>query len=144
MESVDVRRIMKKEAIKTHLTHEVLQLKKKITMLKEEQEGEIAHLTNKYYDECERNDELQEEVRCLQDRVTHKDLFIKALLNRVREAEEENKVLRINLETACQKNKPKVTCDRATQVSFARKQFRKIGKTFRGFTRSNRVAPFIA
>jgi len=54
MESIDVRRIMKKEAIKSHLITEVLQLKKKINFIQEEHVSEIENLTDKYYDECER------------------------------------------------------------------------------------------
>lgn len=144
MDSVDVRRIMKREAIKTHLNTEVIQLKKKMMLLEEEHKGEIADLTDKYYDECERNDELLEEVSCLRDRVIHKNLFIKALLNRVREAEQENKVLKISLQTECKQNEIKLTSEKTTQVSFPRKQIKRIRKTFRSFTRSNRVAPFLA
>jgi len=68
-------------------------------------------------------------------------LFVKALLDRVRVCEKENKAFRIDLARECEKP-PTVTLSKGTQVSFPRRQIGRIRKTFRSFTRSNRIAPF--
>ena len=161
MESINVRKVMIAEGIKTELLKEIAALKETIVTLKKQHSAEIEKAAENYYMECDENDKLREVVKTLEKTVSLKDRLVKSLMKRLRKAQkEETEMLHnnnINRSFNDEKKLEKLICDirrvktdtavvtserYKTFLQHQTSSFRKIINRFSPF-RSTKVAPFI-
>lgn len=100
METIDIRKVIIKEGVKVELENEVKGLRAQMEEMKNQYIAEIENVTEDYYMESEKNDQLREEISLLKEKITLKDRFVKSLLKRLR---------KVQMDTITQKSKFEIT-----------------------------------